>query len=288
MGAISVVLGLVCSLMLLHTFEQAIPPKRQQKNHNRSGVRTGRSKTFTSSAYSLVNRARPSQKAVFPERYVTSITNSINCYFPAGFLTAAAGNYASILVNGLGSPYNSATYQLTTAPGPAYAFHASLVQGNTLAQAGMGYSALAALYVNYKVLSYTLKATFMPQNVGDTTEMVLVPVGLEEIPFSAAASVDLRVMAAQPRSVARVCEVSVPAIANTLRLSQDMYHLTGQRKSQYLDLPPIAVGSNPAPGSQAYVGIFLQQLNGANSGAVCTLALELTQVVEFTDFLNPI
>lgn len=194
----------------------------------------------------------------------------------------------SVLVNGLGSPYNSATYQMTTAPGVAYAFHASLVQGDTLAQTAMGYSALAALYVNYKVLSYSLKVTFMPQNVSDTTEMVVLPVGLEEIPFSAAASVNLRVMAAQPRSKSRVCEVSVPAVANTVVLSQEMHNLVGQRRQQYLDLPPIPVGNNPAAGSQAYVGIFLQQVNGSNSVAVCTIAIELTQVVEFTDYLNPI
>lgn len=239
-------------------------------------------------AYSLTNMARPSAKAPFPERYTTTLVNSINGYFPVGTLTAAAGNYMSILVNAVSTPFNSATYQMTSAPGVAYAFHASLVQGSSIGNLPMGYSALAALYVNYKVLSYSLKVTFMPQNVADTTEMVVLPVGLEEIPFSAAASVNLRVMASQPRSVTRVCEVSVPGESNTVRLSQKMHHLVGQRAQQYLDLPPTAIGSNPSAGSQANVGIFLQQVNGANNATVATIAIELIQVVEFTDYLNPI
>jgi hypothetical protein len=230
--------------------------------------------------------ARPSAKAVFPERYVTTFTNSINAYFPIGYMTASAGNYFSVLVNSANSPYNSATYVMTAAPGPTFSARATLVQGAVLSQQAMGYSQMAALYTNYRVISYSLKVTVMPQNVGDVTEVVVVPLGFEEIPSSSAAAVNLRVMASQPRSITRVCETSVPAASNTLTLRQTCWDLVGQRKSQWMDYPPTPVTSYPA--NQAYVGVFLQQLNGANNVAAVTMSLQLQQTIEFTDFLNPI
>lgn len=237
-------------------------------------------------AYVLTNLARLSAKAVFPERYVTTFTNSINGFFPVGTLTAAAGNYMSVLVNSAYIPFNSATYQMTSVPGPTFAFRSTLVQGDSLTQQAMGYASMSSLYTNYRVLSYRMKVTFMPQNVADTAELVLIPVGFEEIPSSSAAAVNLRVMASQPRSKTRVCETGVPSRENTLILEGNIWDLVGQRKQQWLDQAPTALTAFPA--NQAYLGIFLQELNGTNNVAVCTIAIELQQVVEFTDLLNPI
>ncbi len=256
---------------------------KSSRRHRRSLTNSPRE-----GSYVLTNLAHPSAKAVFPERYVTTFTNSINGYFPIGTLTAAAGNYMSILVNSAYSPFNSATYQMTSIPGPVYAFRSTLVQGDTLVQQAMGYGSMSALYTNYRVLSYRLKVTFMTQNVADSAELVLVPVGFEEIPSSSSAAVNLRVMASQPRSKTRVCETSVPSRENTVILEGTVWDLVGQRKQQWLDQPPTALTATPGAGSQAYLGIFLQELNGTNNVAVCTIAIELQQTVEFTDLLNPI
>jgi hypothetical protein len=271
-----------------HLASNQAPHVTMKPRSSSSSTRRSRrsSSSSTAGGYSLTNRARPSAKAVFPERYTTTFTNSINCYFPIGRLTAAAGNYAAVMVNSAYSPFNAASYQLITAPGSTFSMNGVLVQGDTMAQQAMGYSSMAALYTNYRVLHYSLKATFMPQNVADTSEMVLIPVGFEEIPSTSAAAVNLRVMASQPRSIVRVCETAVPARENTLVLQQNGWDLVGMRKQQWIDLPPTSVTTFPA--NQAYVGIFVQQLNGTNNAAVCTLALELQQTIEFTDLLNPI
>jgi hypothetical protein len=194
----------------------------------------------------------------------------------------------SIIATSFFSPFATSTYSLTLAPGPTYAMNGALVQGCTIGQQAMGQGALAALYTNFKVMSYRVTATFMPQNVADTSAMVLLPVGLEEIPSTSAAAVDLRVLSSQPRAQTRICETTTAARENTLSFAQDSWDLVGVRKPQWLDFPNAACTGYPQQPQIGYVAIYLQQLNGANNAALCTLRVTIDQVVEFTDLLNPI
>ncbi len=209
----------------------------------------------------------------------------MNVYVNAAHSTAAAGNYASIGVNAL-TAYSASNYTLLTAAAQPYSFHGNLVQGASLTQAPMGYGSLSALYTNYRVLSYTIKVTITPQVVSDILEFVVIPMGFEELPSSSAAAINLRVLASQPRARSRVCEASCPAKDNTITLSGTLWDLVGQRREQWMDQAPTAVTSSPNP--LAFVGIFMQQLNGSNNSQTINVRIELVQTVEFTDLLNPI
>jgi len=223
--------------------------------------------------------------AVFPERYVTTLSSVLNCYWAPARLTAAAGNYFSLPISNVVTPFNG-PLGITLAPGATYASNASLVQGCSVTQNYMGYSSIATLYTNYKVMSYRVKLTAIPQNVQDTLELVILPVGFEEIPSTSAGSVNTRVLAAQPFCKTNVCEATVAAKYNSVTLVGNCWNMAGQRKEMYIDQPPTAVGAGPA--APLFVGVFLQQVNGTNNVATVTMAIEIEVLVEFTDLLNPI
>lgn len=239
-----------------------------------------------SNSYVLTNRGGFGTHAVFPERYITTLTSTLNLYWAPGRLTAAAGNYFSLPINNIVTPFNGPTYNIISAPGPTYACNAQLVNGGSVTQASMGYSSLAALYTNYRVLSYKLTLVGMPTAASDMFQLVAVPIGFEEIPSASAANVNVRVLASQPRAKSIVCEPGVPAASNTVVLTGDLWNLVGQRKEMWLDQPPTALGAGPS--STAFLGVFIQELNGANNVGTCTLMVMVETLVEFTDLLNPI
>lgn len=266
-----------------------------RKNSKQPSSRRSRRQSFVSrslprgprsSQFNLTNRAPFSAQAVFPERFVTTLTSTLNLYWVAGRMTAAAGNYFSLPINNIVTPFNGPTYNILSAPGPTYACNAQLINGGSVTQTSMGYTSLAQLYTNYRVLSYRVKLVGMPTAASDMFQLVAVPLGFEEIPSASAGSVNVRVLASQPRAKSLVCEPGVPASQNTVILSGEMWNLVGQRKELWLDQAPTALGAGPA--ATAFIGVFLQELNGANNVGTCTLMVQIETLVEFTDLLNPI
>lgn len=222
-----------------------------------------------------------------PERYVTTFTNTLNVYLPAGTSTAAAGNYTDICVNSLTGQYN-VTYPTTSAPGAAYAFHGSLVQGDSVAQTPLGYVSFVSMYTNYKVLRFKLSAMVQPTLTSDAAALVLIPLGNEEIPSSAAGSTNLKIMSSQPNAVNKVAYAFSSAAANTIVLEHNVWDILGQRKEQYMDQSPTPIASLPGNSQIAFAGLFVQQLNGANNTGSIIVQLQLEQIVELSDLIQPL
>lgn len=209
-------------------------------------------------------------------------------YIPTGSATAAAGNYMDLMLNNIsGSFATSVSYPANLAPGASYAFHATFVQGNTLAQSAMGYTTLATLYSTYKVNRFRLSVTCQPANGNDASQLVVLPIGGEEIPSSSGFQVDTRVMASQPNAVAKVTASGVPPRENTVTIAHDVYHILGITKQQYEDYPPVTLSSAPTA-YPCYGGIFIQQLNGANNTSPIVVQIVLEQDVTFSDVIQPI
>lgn len=212
----------------------------------------------------------------------------MDCYLAIGASTAGAGNYASIYANSLVSPFQTPTYPLTLAPGVAYAFNASLVNGNTIGQTAIGYNTIAVAYTNYKVLHYRIRVTVQPSASSDTTHLVVFPIGQEEIPSATGAFVNTRVLSSQPYARSRICAYGAETGSNSITFSSDVADSLEIRRSAWLDYLPTAVANQPAAGYRCFLGVFLQQLDGAANVAQIPVRIELDQVVEFTDLINPI
>jgi hypothetical protein len=220
-----------------------------------------------------------------PERYVTEFSNTLNVYIAAGRSTAAAGNYMDMVVNTLNSQFN-ATYAATVAPGATYSFWGTLVQGNVISQAPIGYTNFAGLYTKFKVHKFRVVVTVQPANSADTSSVVLAPLGAEEIPSTGAGSVNTHVMESQPSAVSKICQAFTCPRENTLTIEHNCWDYLGMRKEQYLDQPPDAIGGYPA--TPIFAGLFLQQLNGTNNAAAVVVQITIQQVVELCDLVNPI
>jgi hypothetical protein len=225
------------------------------------------------------------RKMFLPERYVTEFSNVMNVYIPAGRSTAAAGNYMDVVTNSLSSQFN-ATYTAVTAPGAAYSFWGTLVQGNTITQAPIGYTNFAGLYLRYRVHSFRITVTVMPANSADVTAVVLAPLGNEEIPSAGAASVNTHVMMSQPSSVMKICTPFADPRENTVSIQHNCWDFLGQRKEQYLAQQPDVISGYPVV--PLFAGLFLQQMNGSNNAAAIAVQITLEQVVELCDLNNPI
>lgn len=220
-----------------------------------------------------------------PERYVTEFSNTMNVYIAAGRSTAAAGNYLDMVVNSLASQFN-ATYSAVAAPGPAYSFWGSLVQGNAITQAPIGYTNFVGLYTKYKVHKFRVSVTVQPSNSADITAVVLAPLGAEEIPSTGAGSVNTHVMESQPSAVSKIAVAFAPARENTVVIEHNCWDFLGMRKEQYLDQAPNAIGGYPA--TPMFAGLYLQQLNGSANAAALAVQITIQQVVELCDLVSPI
>jgi len=221
-----------------------------------------------------------------PERYTTTLTNTLNGYIGTGYATAAAGNFCDFMVNSIASPfYGGVSYPFTSGTGVySWGFHGSLVQGDVLSQASIGYQSLAGLYTNYKVHSYKVTVTVQPATAADPTVVSLIPIGGEEIPSTSAAQVDCRVMCSQPLSASKLCASGVPPSSNTLVIAHRVSDTLGLRQQQWLDMPPSAL--NATPTYPCYAGLFLQETNGSNNSAPISVMIVLEQVVEFSDLIQ--
>jgi hypothetical protein len=232
-------------------------------------------------------RAPIGRKLYLPERYVTTFTNSLECYLSSTKSTATAGNYTNFVLNSIVYSFNAA-YPVTLVPGATFAFNGNLVQGNTVTQGPIGYTNFVGLYEKYKVHKFRMTAVVIPANVADATSATLLPIGEEQIPSAAAGSVNTRVFEAQPSSVNKTCTpfcTGTPG-SNTLVIEGYPWDYLGMRKEQYLDEAPDAIGVFPA--TPCYGGLFLQQLMGTANVAAISVRLTLEQVVELCDLVNPI
>lgn len=228
---------------------------------------------------------------VFPDQIETTLTTTMDFYWPAGRMTAAAGNYFDVWVNNIIAPFNN-SYPATLAPGVAYASNAVLVQGYSIANNPIGLTALQGIYTNYRVFQYKLEITVTPTTNTDSCRLVCIPLGSEEIPSAAAANVDLRVMEAQPYSLSKTCGsgmIAGPGVNNTLVISGAPYKDLGITREVYAGSGyQTPVTTSPALTIASFVGVFLQQLNGANNTQAVLCQCKLTQVVRFEELDAPI
>lgn len=233
------------------------------------------------SSRAVVISRNPRSNMYLPERLVNTMTNTFDAYFPAGTMTAAAGNYFDLIVNAM-APMSGISYPITAVPGATYAAHANLTQGCTISQTPIGYANLAASFRYYRVRKYVLEIVVIPQSAADTTRVVVFPVGSDEVPAAGAGSVDLRVFESQPYALAKTFASGVtPPGGNIItvvgRPNQDL----GRTMAEYMALAPTLATSGPATGTSSVYGVFLQQLNGANNASPVTLQLKLMQEVEW-------
>jgi len=223
------------------------------------------------SSRAIVLSRNPRSNQYFPERVITSMSNTFDAYFPAGTMTAAAGNYFDLIVNAM-APMSGISYPITAVPGAAYLAHANLLPGCTVSQTPIGYGNLASIYQYYRVRKYILEVSVVPQNASDTTRVVVLPLGSDEIPAAGAGSVNLRVMESQPYALAKTFASGVtPPGGNVIQAIGYPNRDLGRTMAEYMALPQTLSSVGPASGTGSIYGVYLQQLNGSNNSGVVTL-----------------
>lgn len=255
------------------------------KRTNKKSSSTKRKPRENSRGYAITSKAPLGRKLFLPERFVTAFTNSLECYLPVSRSTAAAGNYTNFVLNSIVYSFNAA-YPVTLAPGATYSFNGALVQGNSITQGPIGYTNFIAMYEKYKVHKFKVTVTVIPANVADATSATLLPIGAEQIPSAAAGSVNTRVFESQPSAVTKVLTPFLSGPSSTLVIEGYPWDYLGVRKEQYLDEAPDAIGVFPA--TPCYGGLFLQQLMGSNNVAQIAVRIQIEQIVELSDLVNPI
>lgn len=274
-----------------------------RRSRSRSSSSSRSSGRGTSGAVSVYAASRPTRgysrplvvsrnvrtAAILPERLETTMSCNQSVYWPAGRMTAAAGNYFSIYANSPTNPFYTPTFNLNTGTG-SYSFgnNAVFVQGTNITQSCIGWSTLAALYANYRVVKYRIEITAQAASAADVYRVVAVALGQEEYPSSAAASMDLRVMESQPFSKCMTVSSSDTGGNSTIVLEGYPYRDLGLTKEAYMGLPVTSVGGFPTAGVADYIGVFTQALTGTNNAAICSMQIKCTYDVVFTDLVNQI
>lgn len=222
-----------------------------------------------------------------PDMYETTVSMSLSWYVPAGSMVYSTGNYFNIQVNSFYQPFNT-TYPVTAAAaGPGGG--GTLVQGGALTNNPMGWAELAAIWQFYKVMKYRIEITAYISSTADSFKLVLIPLGGTEIPSASAGNINLRVLDAQPQTRSTVVEFGTGASDNTVAMESAVYKDLGVSREQYISGNQIPVGTSPSATNTwqtDYIGVFMQQLNGANNSGIITFSAKLIQDVRFEGLQN--
>lgn len=224
---------------------------------------------------------------VFPDRVEVNCVTTLCGYIAAASNRSTTGNYMSVMVNSIASPF-STTYSFTTTTASyTYAFSGTLAQGYAITNNPMMFGDISTLYSKYVVVGYKIEVTVNPSSTGDPLRMTLGAYGTEQIPSSAAGNVNLRVLEAQPYTLSKTCANAViggPGVNNTLVLSGAPYKDMGYTREQYMD-NLTAVTNQPTLSD--YVGLFLQPLNGTSNSSPVNVSIKLSQIVLLSDLVQP-
>jgi hypothetical protein len=223
----------------------------------------------------------------FPESVISTLTSVQSFSIPTANATAANGNYMSIMVNSIYTPFNT-NYAFTSSALP-YSMRGVSVQGGGAGQNPVGYGNLAALYENYVVLGYSVRVTAVPTLGTDILRQVVVPLGNQEIVNPASGLVNLKIYESQPGAKALTCNSgSTPSGIGVTVLKGNCAKDMGMDRSQYTSRV-WSVGGPPTVAQYTdYVGIFLQELNGTNNTQPVVVTIHLSQIVKFMDLVNPV
>jgi len=252
---------------------------------SRSRSAVGRRSRAALGNRTLVVSRNLNTNSFLPNRIECVMCTVLDAYWAAGTMTAAAGNYFNLFPNAR-TPMSGNTYTVTAGVGTAtYASNALLLQGSQLANTPIGWSAYSGLYANYRVKRYRLEITVIPQNAQDATRLIVFPLGDEAIPSATAGNVNTRVLEAQPGAKAMTVAAGVSGTrsTNSMVIYGDVAKDLGKTTVDYMGLADTAVGSAPAAGTSDYIGVYLQQLNGANNTAVVSIQLRISQDIVFYD-----
>jgi len=221
-----------------------------------------------------------SSNAFFPDKFATVVCTSMQGFIGTANATLSLGNYMSVNVNSIFQPFNTA-YPMTGNIALNPSFHATLNQGFFINDSPIGYTLLASLYNNYRVMNYELEITTQPQATNDVVRACMIPLGADQIPSVALANINLNVLESQPYTIATTCVANSPSTSNTLTIKGDVWRDLGLSYAQYY------AGTNPVTGPPSsalsdYVGYYLQAMSSNNAQPVAVTA-KLRQYIIFSD-----
>lgn len=258
---------------------------KSAKARSSAALKERRDKVLGTTALKMYRGLR--NKGILPDRYTTWMTSSMSFYLAAGRATALYGNYASFLVNSIYLPFGNSPFNVNSGTGTyPFTMNGQFVNGYTINTGPIGYNTIGNLYNQYKVKHIKLKITVQPTAGQDTCTTVVFPLGNESTVNATAAYNNLSVYMGQPGAKYKICNSANDAGTNTIFYSAAVNEILGRTKMQYDDQSNALYGAAPQTNDQAFVGMFIQELDGAaNVNPICVV-IELQQEVMFTDLSN--
>lgn len=255
------------------------------RSKSSAAVKERRDKLLGTTSLTMYRGVR--NKAILPDRLNTTMTTTMSFYLAAGRSTATYGNFMSFVCNSIYIPFGLSTFNANTGTGTyAFAMNGQFTNGSSTTVGPIGYNTLGTLYTQYKVKNVKIKATVQPTAGQDTCCAVLFPLGNEAQVNGTSTYNNINVMMGQPGSKYKICNSSNDASKNTLFLKSAVHEILGRTKMQWDDQSNTVYGAAPQTNDQAFIGLYIQELDGAaNVNPICVV-IELQQEVMFTDLSN--
>lgn len=265
-------------------------PKSWAKRKAPAYVAGSRKKTFKILNAFRKSKASTSQlfksPSILPAKKVVKMVGNMEFFVAVG-QGHTAGNYMNFRANDIFVPYSTTYFPTQTVAGlgQPYAMSGTYTNGFATTIGPIGYTFWTSAYEAYKVKKFRIKVTVQPTNSQDTANVCLLPLGNDAIPNTAAANVNMNVFGGQPGAKSKVVSNAVSEAGNSLILAGTVADLLGLSYQQWEDQPFTQVGNSPGGLAVGNIGLFIQEMAGANV-APLTVSINMTQWVEFSDVNN--
>jgi len=221
---------------------------------------------------------------ILPSRMFVTLTNSGHWSIPNGLVSSSSGNYCSVVANDTFGPFNG-PYAPTRTSGIA-PMNAGAINGTSATQSALGLLSLESLYKWVRVLRYRIRVRILSQGSSDNMAVCVFPLANNPVPNSTF-GFNLWVASGQPG-----CQRKDFIFGSEMReivQSSNAWDNLAIRRSQYIDSLPTPAGTSLASFEfAAYVGIFVQILDGSVNTNSVPFEITLEQECEFSGLINQI
>jgi len=222
--------------------------------------------------------------SILPSRMIVTLTNSSHWSIPNGLVSSSSGNYCSIVANDTFAPFNS-PYNPSRTSGIA-PMNGGAINGTSTTQSALGLLSLEGLYKFVRVLRYRIRVRVLSQGSSDNMAVCVFPLGTNDVP-NLTFGFNLWVASGQPGCQRK--DFIFGSEMKEIVQSSTAWDNLAIRRSQYIDSPQTATGASLGSFMYAaYVGIFLQILDGSVNTNSVPFEITLEQECEFSGLINQI
>jgi len=261
---ISIIEKINKNLYKMQPFAKLRFPSGRQVSYNQKGKviqKKSNRKSQKPKLSTMYNNTPMRLHTVLADKMRTTVSLSYTGSIGTG---ATAGTYFAVYGNSFYQPYNTSQTTTTGLVLPT--------AGSATTNAPMGYTALTALYNQYRVRASRIKVTCTPQALADSITLAVYP-------SAAVTNTDIQPFRAcsQRYSKWKMCTCNNNVKDNTVINYLSSNVALGLTKQQYDDYPATIIGNAPVAGQDWYwqVSYFTNSASVNSTNVVFTVELDL-------------